>query len=226
MPQEKKIYIFLKHMPWKGSKYWHFRHWKRLWLRGHHRLWRGQPACVSQNLHLASSLKSLASSVGAWALLPSLPPFSPSIASIPSWCWCCKYSEDGTPARWALEFGLPSVLQSLPEVRDEHTVPLQCCRLDPLAVSEPGWVPELSSSHDLSPVGPAHRSAPGEPASTHCAPGPCTETRVPSWPALILLRTSCRFDLVQADPCRRASLGNWSVLAILSGLDLSCALPL
>ena len=33
----------------------------------------------------------------------------------------------------------------------------RCCQRD--------WVPELSSSHDLSPVGPAHRSASGKPAS-------------------------------------------------------------
>ena len=40
------------------------------------------------------------------------------------------------------------------------------------------------------------------------------------------IRTSCWFDLVHPIPCHGASLVNWSILAILTGLDLNCSLPL
>ncbi|XP_057387416.1 V-set and transmembrane domain-containing protein 4 isoform X2 [Balaenoptera acutorostrata] len=56
---------------------------------GDQRLWRGQPASISQDLHaviLESGLTFLASSAGVWAPLPSIPRPSPSVAPIQSWC--------------------------------------------------------------------------------------------------------------------------------------------
>lgn len=87
-----------------------------------------------------------------------------------------------------------------------------CCQRD--------WAPELSSSHDLSPVGPARRSASGRPASltvpqdpagtgsAHLNLGPllaCTQLFVKN---LMLICS------VQAVLCHGASLVNWSILAI------------
>ena len=100
-----KIFCFFKHMPWKGSS---------IGIsdagRGHGSgdgigLERSACQCFSE---LASSVwPQVLRGVGVWALLPSLPSFSPSVASIPSWCWCCKYTEGVTPARWALELVSP-----------------------------------------------------------------------------------------------------------------------
>lgn len=94
------------------------------------------------------------------------------------------------------------------------------------------WVPELSSSRDLSPVGPAHRSASGKPASLTVPQDPAgTGSALLHLGALLActqlsVKNLMLICLVQAVLCHGASPVNRSALAVLTGLDLNCALPL